>query len=323
MNNLRYTSISSSIKAAPKGSYKNSHSHKRWAGMIALLAAASLSFAACSSPDLNSTVSNVESEKGSQSASSGTVGARTPEEIKEDGTIYLATFADKAPFGSLVEGNTYEGYDIEYGNRIAQDLGVKVEWVPVDAAARVEYLEAGKVDAVLANFTVTDERAEKVDFAHPYMKVSFGAVSPKDKPITDEKQLDDAKIIIVKGTSQDAWISENKPEWNVTKYEQYTEVTNALADGRGDVWITDNTEALAYTQQNQDFVTGIPSFGEESHIAAAVQKGNTELLDWLNNELVDLGKENFFHQAFEKTLKPVYGSVVSPDELVVEGGKIE
>ena len=292
-------------------------------GMIGILASASLALAACSSPDLSEEAGTAESGSTATSASDTTVGARTPEQIKEDGTIYLATFADKSPFGSLIEGDTYEGYDIEYGNRIAKDLGVKVKWVPVDAAARVEYLEAGKVDAVLANFTITDERAEKVDFANPYMKVSFGAVSPKDKPITDEAQLDDAKIIIVKGTSQDAWISANKPNWNVTKYEQYTEVTNALADGRADVWITDNTEALAYTEQNKDFLTGIPSFGEESHIAAAVQKGNKELLDWLNNELVDLGKENFFHQAFDKTLKPVYGSVISPDELVVEGGKIE
>lgn len=296
---------------------------KSFFSLFSALVLSALALAACS-PDLSSETENSASnETEANTTNEATVGARTPEEIKADGTIYLATFADKSPFGSLVAGDKYEGYDITYGNRIAKDLGVKVKWVPVDAAARVEYLEAGKVDAVLANFTITDERAEKVDFANPYMKVSFGAVSSKDKPITDEKQLDNAKIIIVKGTSQDAWISANKPNWDVTKYEQYTEVTNALADGRGDVWITDNTEALAYTEQNQDFVTGIPSFGEESHIAAAVQKGNTELLDWLNNELVELGKENFFHQNFEETLKPVYGDVISPDELVVEGGKID
>lgn len=86
------------------------------------------------------------------------------------------------------------------------------------------------------------------------------------------------------------------------------------------MWITDNTEALAFTEQNKDFVTGIASFGEESTIAAAVQQGNTELRDWINNNLVDLGKENFFHKDFEQTLAPVYGTAISPDELVIEGG---
>ncbi|MCI6574664.1 MAG: transporter substrate-binding domain-containing protein [Arcanobacterium sp.] len=290
--------------------------------IFGIIAAAALALAACSGPNLSDSAGTGTAGSAAKSAPA-TVGERTPEQIKQDGTIYLATFADKSPFGSLVQGDTYEGYDIEYGNRIAKDLGVKVAWLPVDAAARVEYLTSGKVDAVLANFTVTPERAQQVDFANPYMRVSFGAVSPKERPITDEKALDSAKILIVKGTTQDAWITANKPQWNVTKYEQYADVTNALADGRGDVWITDNTEALAYTAKNSAFVTGIQSFGEPSYIAAAVQKGNKELLDWLNNELVTLGKEKFFHSNFDKTLKPVYGNVVKPDDLVIEGGATE
>ncbi|MGJ9629041.1 transporter substrate-binding domain-containing protein, partial [Actinotignum sp. GS-2025c] len=275
----------------------------------------------CSSPDLSGSGDSAGTAAGSGTgAGSATVGARTPEQIKEAGSIRIGTFADKAPFGSLVGKNTYEGYDIVYGDRLGKDLGVKVEWVPVDASSRVEFLKSGKVDVILANFTVTPERAAQVDFANPYMKVSFGAVSSAKDPVRSEAELANKNIIIVKGTSQDAWITANHPEWKVTKYEQYTEATNALTDGRGDVWITDNTEALAFTEQNKDFVTGIASFGEESTIAAAVQQGNTELRDWINNNLVDLGKENFFHKDLEQTLAPVYGTAISPDELVIEGG---
>jgi len=46
------------------------------------------------------------------------------------------------------------------------------------------------------------------------------------------------------------------------------------------------------------------------------------LLNWINSELETIGKENFIHKAYEETLKPVYGDSVSPDELVVEGGKL-
>ena len=74
---------------------------------------------------------------------------------------------------------SYQGYDIELGNQLAQDLGVKVKYVSVDAANRAEYLISNKVDITLANFTVTDERKKQVDFALPYMKVSLGVVSPK------------------------------------------------------------------------------------------------------------------------------------------------
>ena len=57
-------------------------------------------------------------------------------------------------------------------------------------------------------------------------------------------------------------------------------------------------------------------------IAVAVQKGNKDLLDWINNEIVELGKENFFHEAYKATLEPIYGDSANPDSIVVEGGKL-
>ena len=72
---------------------------------------------------------------------------------------------------------------------VAKDLGVEIEYVSTEAANRVEYLETGKVDIVLANFTVTEERAEAVDFALPYMKVALGVVSPEGNLITKPEQL--------------------------------------------------------------------------------------------------------------------------------------
>ena len=68
---------------------------------------------------------------------------------------------------------------------------------------------------------------------------------------------------------------------------------------------------------------GVESVGSLDSIAPAVQKGNTQLLDWLNDEIAALEPEQFFHKAFEETLAPVYGDSVSADSLVVEGGKIE
>lgn len=260
---------------------------------------------------------------GSRGAPIDSVGARTPAEIAKSGTIRVGVFSDKKPFGSVGQDGQYEGYDIVYAKRIAEDLKVKVRFVPVEAASRVEFLTSGKVDVILANFTVTPERAQKVDFAKPYMKVSLGAVSPKGKAVTRESQLAGKRIIVVKGTTADAYIQAKHPDWKITKFEQYTEATNALIDGRGDVWVTDNTEAMAFSLKNEDrFVTGITQLGPVDSIAGAVQKGNVELLSWLNEELVQLGEEKFFHKDYERTLKPVYGKAAKPEELVVEGGAL-
>lgn len=257
---------------------------------------------------------------GSSSSSGSQVGDRSPEQIKEAGEIVIGIFSDKAPFGYIDANGKPAGYDVVYGDRIAADLGVTAKYVPVDAAARTEVLASNKVDITLANFTVTSERAEKVDFANPYFKVSLGVVSPTSAEITDVSQLAGKTLIVTKGTTAEAYFEANHPEIKLQKYDQYSDAYQALEDGRGDAFSTDNTEVIAWAIQHPGFSVGIKSLGDTSYIAAAVKKGNTALLDWLNNELVDLGQENFFHKDYEQTLAPVYGDAATADDLVVEGG---
>ena len=253
-------------------------------------------------------------------AAGAQVGDRTPEQIKEAGEITIGIFSDKAPFGYIDADGKPAGYDVVYGDRIAADLGVTAKYVPVDAAARTEVLQSNKVDITLANFTVTPERAEKVDFANPYFKVSLGVVSPASAEITDVSQLAGKTLIVTKGTTAEAYFEANHPEVELQKYDQYSDAYQALEDGRGDAFSTDNTEVIAWAIAHPGFGVGIKSLGETSYIAAAVKKGNSALLDWLNNQLVDLGDEDFFHKDYELTLAPVYGDAASADDLVVEGG---
>ena len=257
----------------------------------------------------------------SSSSSGAQVGDRTPEQIQEAGEIVIGIFSDKAPFGYIDADGKPAGYDVVYGDRIAADLGVTAKYVPVDAAARTEVLASNKVDITLANFTVTPERAEKVDFANPYFKVSLGVVSPTSAEITDVSQLAGKTLIVTKGTTAEAYFEANHPEVKLQKYDQYSDAYQALEDGRGDAFSTDNTEVIAWAIQHPGFSVGIKSLGDTSYIAAAVKTGNTALLDWLNNQLVELGEENFFHKDYEQTLAPVYGDAATPDDLVVEGGQ--
>lgn len=248
---------------------------------------------------------------------------RTVDEIKERGTVKIGVFSDKNPFGYVDENGEYQGYDVYFAERIAKDLGVEVEYVATDPASRVEYLESGKVDIILANFTVTEERAEKVDFALPYMKVALGVVSPDSALIKSPEELNGKTLIVAKGTTAETFFSENYPDVNLLKFDQYTEAYNALIDGRGDAFSTDNTEILAWAIQNEGFTVGIESLGNIDTIAPAVTKGNTTLLEWINDEIKSLADEEFFHADYKETLEPVYGSEVDIDSLVVEGGVVE
>lgn len=247
--------------------------------------------------------------------------ARSVDEIKQSGVVKIGVFSDKAPFGYVDENGQYQGYDVYFARRIAKDLGVKVEFTALDPASRVEYAKSGKVDIVLANFTVTKERAKQVDFALPYMKVALGVVSPQNAVIRSLDELKGKKLIITKGTTAETFFSKHK-EIKLVKFDQYAQAYNALLDGRGDAFSTDNTEVLAWSKANKGFEVGIASLGEIDTIAPAVKKGNESLLKWLNDEIIALGKEQFFHKNYDETLRSIYGQSSNADDLVVEGGKL-
>ena len=278
-------------------------------------AAMALSLAACSNSHGSSSASD---STGDSSAASGSY--RTVDQIKESGEITIGVFSDKNPFGYVDNDGKFQGYDVYFADRIAKDLGVELKLVPVEAASRVEFLETAKVDIILANFTVTDERKEKVDFALPYMKVALGVVSPDSAIITDAEQLNGKTLIVVKGTTAESYFTENYPDVKLQKYDEYNEAYSALQDGRGDAFSTDNTEVLAWSMNNPGFTVGVESLGSTDAIAPAVTKGNETLLNWINDEITALADEQFFHADYDATLASVYGDNVDKDSLVVEGG---
>ena len=284
-------------------------------GLGAVSAAAVLS--ACG----GSSASGSTAASGTTASGSGVV-YRTLDEIKAAGTINIGVFSDKNPFGYVDENGEYQGYDIYFGNRIGEDLGVEINYVSTEAANRIEYLQTGKVDVILANFTVTPERAEEVDFALPYMNVALGVISPESNVITslDNWNAGD-QMIVISGTTAETYLTKNYPDIPLQKYDSYATAKNALENGNGVAWANDNTEVIAFANQNPGYTVGIPSLGSADTIAPAVSKGNTTVLDWLNEEIRALGEENFFHKDYEATLVDTYGADYE-DELVVEGGEV-
>ena len=281
---------------------------------VTLTLSLAFSLAACGSE--NSSNNNVTAN----SRKTQNVVYRTLDEIKESGTINIGVFSDKNPFGYVDENGEYQGYDVYFANRIGEDLGVKINYISTEAANRIEYLQTGKADIILANFTVTPQRAEEVDFALPYMNVALGVVSPDSRVIEslDNWNAEDP-IIVISGTTAETYLIENYPDIPLQKYDSYATAKNALENGNGAAWANDNTEVIAFALQNAGYTVGIPSLGSQDSIAPAVSKGNSTLLDWLNEEIKALGEEQFFHKDYEATLVDTYG-LDYEDSLVVEGG---
>ncbi|WP_139520454.1 transporter substrate-binding domain-containing protein [Helicobacter pylori] len=242
------------------------------------------------------------------------------EVIKQRGVLKVGVFSDKPPFGSVDSKGQYQGYDVVIAKRMALDLlgdENKIEFIPVEASARVEFLKANKVDIIMANFTRTKEREKVVDFAKPYMKVALGVIS-KDGVIKNIEELKDKELIVNKGTTADFYFTKNYPNIKLLKFEQNTETFLALLNNKATALAHDNTLLLAWAKQHPEFKLGITSLGDKDVIAPAIKKGNPKLLEWLNNEIDSLISSDFLKEAYKETLEPVYGDENKPEEIIFE-----
>jgi len=292
---------------------------KKFTAAAAVTALIGTVLTGCGSADTKEAAS---SQSDAQTEESANKGYRTLDEIKESGTINIGVFSDKSPFGYVDENGEYQGYDVYFGNRIGEDLGVEINYVSTEAASRIEYLQTGKVDIILANFTVTPERAEEVDFALPYMNVALGVVSHDDNVVTDLDSFpEEEKIIVISGTTAETYLEKNYPGIALVKFDAYAEAKTAFENKNAIAWANDNTEVIAFSLENEGYTVGIPSLGSADTIAPAVTKGNDTLLAWLDDEIKALGEENFFHADYEATLLDTYGKDYE-DTLVVEGGVV-
>ena len=129
-------------------------------------------------------------------------------------------------------------------------------------------------------------------------------------------------IIVISGTTAETYLTKNYPDIKLQKFDTYAAAKSAFENGTGVAWANDNTEVIAFAKENEGYTIGIDSLGSSDTIAPAVTKGNTSLLDWLNEEIETLGKEKFFHKNYEETLVDAYG-LDYEDTLVVESGVVE
>ncbi|GAA4653922.1 cysteine ABC transporter substrate-binding protein [Anaerocolumna aminovalerica] len=243
------------------------------------------------------------------------------ERIKEAGVVKIGVFGDKPPFGYVAEDGSNVGYDVYLGRQIAKDLlgdESKVEFVLLEAANRIEYLKSKKVDIVLANFTVTEERKEQVNFAEPYMKVALGVVAPKDSSIASVEDLKGKTLIVNRGTTAELYFTENYPDIKLLAYDENTETFQALVDGRGDALAHDNTLLFAWSYENQGYKIVDGNIGSQDTIAPAVNKDDTDLLNWLNDEIKTLTAKGFFKEAYDAELKNHFSPDTNPGDVIFE-----
>lgn len=231
-------------------------------------------------------------------ATTSAVQARPWAEIKENGTLIAATGGDLKPF-NYFEGKKLTGFEVELAEAIAAKMGVKVEWKVITFDALLAGLQRDRWDLAISSHGVTEERAKVVDFSdnHYCGGATIVAVDPDINKVAD---LAGKTVAVQTGTTFLDYITRNKLAGSVRNFPQDRDARMAMTTRRADAWVTDKFVAM-------EAIKLVPEarmrMGEEvfvERMAAAVKKGNTELLAAFNKGLADVMADGTYESISKK-----------------------
>lgn len=230
------------------------------------------------------------SDKGGQAASAGGSFDTSAYTLVEDGKLTIGSDLDYPPMESLVDGQPY-GFDVAMMQEIAKRLGLELNYLdPQNFDSLMTQVNAGNtMDCAVSSITITDERAELVDFSDSYYDSNQAIVIMKGA-YSDKAALNDASVTVAaqSGTSGEAWVAENLPKAKYVPFTATTDAVTALVAGQVQAVVYDQpiAETHVATQFTDCEVLEVIATGEQYGIA--VNKENTALKEAINGALAEM-----------------------------------
>ena len=284
----------------------------RGTGLAGLVLALMLALAACGGDD-NGGGGQVNS---GASFPEGTTMAR----LQQAGTVTVGTKFDQPLFGlKNLEGKP-EGFDVEIAKLIAGEMGIapdKITWVESVSANREPFIQQGKVDFVVATYTINDKRKQVVDFAGPYYEAGQDIMVAKGNPeaIKGPDDLAGKKVCSVTGSTPAENIRTNYPDAQLTEFDVYSKCAEALKNKQVQAVTTDNVILLGLISQDPDAfeLVGAP-FTKEPY-GVGVKKGDTEFRNFINDTLEKVQQDGRWKTAWEATAGKVATETPTPPTI--------
>ena len=236
------------------------------------------------------------------------------------GKVTVGTKFDQPLFGlKNLEGKP-EGFDVEIAKIITGELGISadnINWVETVSANREPFIQQGKVDFVVATYTINDKRKKVVDFAGPYYQAGQDIMVAKGNPlgITGPETLAGKRVCSVSGSTPAENIKTNYPQAKLTEFDVYSKCAEALKNKQVDAVTTDNVILLGLISKDQESfeLVGKP-FTEEPY-GIGMKKGDTAFRTFVNDTLAKAEQDGRWLQAWQATAGKVAPDQPTPPQI--------
>jgi polar amino acid transport system substrate-binding protein len=228
------------------------------------------------------------------------------DDIKKKGVLVVGSKADYRPFGFLDSSGKIVGFEADLAADVAKRLGVKLQLVPVVASNRIQFLQQGKIDLMIATTSDTPERRKIVDFVDPnYYASGLNVMAQKSARLKSWEQLRGKKVCLIQGAFYNKELQEKYGVDGVA-FPGTAETYAALKNGNCIAFAYDDTaivgemlkpEWSAY-EMPLDSILVVPW-------GVAVKQGEKAFAGFMSKTIADWHKTGFIQQLEKKwEIKP-------------------
>ena len=223
----------------------------------------------------------------------------------EQKVLNVGTNAEFPPFEYIDEEGEIDGFDVAVMQAIGEEMGYTIRFTNMEFKSLTASLKTGGLDAVAAGMTITDERKQTVDFSDGYYEATQCIVVPKDSSIGEMTDLEGKQIAVQEGTTGDLMVTPGTDDSvlqnaTVKRFKKGSDAIIELKNGGVDAVVIDQAPAERFVSLNQDTLTCIKDNSSNEVYGIAVAKGNTALLNDINEGLSRIKENGTFDKLFDE-----------------------
>ncbi len=222
-----------------------------------------------------------------------------------DATVLrVATAAPYAPYESMNEAGELEGFDIDLGNAIAEELGYTIEWVNLDFDAALLEVQGGTVDMMIAGLSPSDERKEVMDFSTVYYSDDTAnmVVTLSSNGYTSVDDLVGLIAGCQDGTIQQTTVESILDDYSMTleTRKQYADIVLEIINGNIDFMVCEEANAIEFCNTYPELTSFVLGAGENPEGNAVAFPFESELLDEFNTVIAQFQEDGTIDALAEK-----------------------
>ena len=222
--------------------------------------------------------------------------------VKDRGTLLVGLEGTYPPFSFQDESGKLTGFEVEFAEQLAQHLGVKASLKPTKWDGMLASLDSKRIDVVINQVTISDDRKKKYDFSTPYTVSGVQALIMKAKAgtITKPEDLSGKKVGVGLGSNYEQWLRDNVKNVDIRTYDDDPTKYQDLRSGRLDAILVDRLAALDLVKKTGNTMAVAGNAFSRLESGVALRKGDEDLLKAINQAIAEMQKDGSLSKLSEK-----------------------